>query len=172
VLSTINPEIIPTSTTAALTISSIGGFPVLSDAGVSPGSVDVVLPRGLTDPIAVLVQGRNIPLGTQVNLNLSGSTGATYTPDSLTGTFELSSATLQVSGLDRGAETHLFVFATFDVPEGASSLNPEGPDQVAKLRVQTAPGQPSTMAFLRRDGSTIDPRKLPTALLDYFSYRT
>lgn len=171
VLSPINPTVIPTSTTAGLTISSIGGFPVFSDAGVRPGTVDVVLPRGLSDPIPVVVQGRNIPVGTEVNLNPSGSSGATYSPGTLTGSFELSSATLQVSGLDRNSETHLFVFATFEVPQTAARLNPSGPDQVARVRIQAAPGQPSTMAFLRRDGSVIDPKKIPAALLKSLSYQ-
>jgi hypothetical protein len=152
-------------------IGSIGGFPVFSDAGVRPGSVDVVLPRGLSDPISVVVQGRNIPLGTQVNLNLSGSTSTTYTPGTLAGSFELSSATLQVNGLDRNAETHLFVFVTFDVPQNIAALNPAGPDQVAKLRIQASPGKPSTLAFLRRDGSVIDLKKIPTALLRHFGYQ-
>jgi hypothetical protein len=170
VLSVINPEIIPTSTTAALNISSIGGFPVFSDAGTRPGTVDVVLPRALTDPIAVAVQGTNIPVGTAVNLNLSGSSGTTYVPGTLAGSFDLSTATLQVSGLDRLAETHLFVFATFDVPQSAALFNPEGPDHVDKVLVQAEPGQPSTMAFLRKDGSRIEPEKVPTQLLAYFSY--
>jgi hypothetical protein len=170
VLAPINPNVLPTATTAALTISSIGGFPVFSDAGVRPGSVDVVLPRGLSDPISLVVQGRNIPVGTQVSLNPSGSAGATYAPGTLIGSLELSSATLQVSGLDRNAETHLFVFATFDVPQSAAVLNPNGPDQVARIRIQAAPGKPSTIAFLRRDGSVIDPKKIPSALLQHLGY--
>src|SRR5204863_4365125 len=124
VLSTVNPAIIPTSTTASLTVASIGGFPVSSDAGVRPGTVDVVLPRGLTDPISVVVQGRNIPIGTAVNLNLSGSSGVTYTPGTLAGSLGLTTATLLVSGLNRSTETHLFVFATFDVPLSAALFNP------------------------------------------------
>lgn len=170
VLSTINPAIIPTSTTAALTIASIGGFPVLSDAGVRPGTVDVVLPRALSDPISVAVQGRNIPVGTQVNMNLSGSSGVTYTPGTLAGSLDLSTATLLVSGLNRSTETHLFVFATFDVPQSAALLNPAGPNHVAQVRVQAAPGKPSTMAFLRRDGSEIDPKKIPWRLLAHLEH--
>lgn len=169
VLSTINPTIIPISTTAALTVASIGGFPVPSDAGTRPGTVDVVLPRSLTDPISVAVQGRNIPVGTAVNLNLSGSTGVTYTPGSLAGSLELSTATLLVNGLNRTAETHLFVYATFDVPEGAAALNLEGPDQVARIRVEGAPGKPSTTKYLRKDGSEIDPKEIPAGLVAYLS---
>jgi hypothetical protein len=172
VLSPINPTIIPTPTTAALTIASIGGFPVFSDAGVRPGTVDLVLPRALSDPLSVVVQGRNIPVGTQVKMNISGSTGATFTAGTLAGSLAQSLATLTVSGLDRNAETHLFVFATFDVPQTAALLNPSGPDQIAKVRIEAAPGQPSTMAFLRRDGSAIDPKKIPAALLQHFGYQT
>jgi hypothetical protein len=111
-----------------------------------------------------------IVIGTLVNLNLSGSSGTTYTPGTLAGSFDQSVATLQVSGLNRSAETHLFVFATFDVPQSAALFNPAGPDQVARVRVQAEPGKPSTMAFLRRDGSEIDPRKIPTRLLAHLHY--
>lgn len=167
----LNPQIIPTSTTASLSVASIGGFPVLSDAGTRPGTVDVVLPRALTDPIALVVQGRNIPIGTAVSLNLSGSSGVTYTPGVLDGSVDQSLATLQVSGLDRTAETHLFVFSTFDVPLAAAASNPAGPDQVAKVRIEASPGKPSSLTFLRRDGSEIDLKKVPAALLQYFGYR-
>jgi hypothetical protein len=167
----VNPQIIPTSSTASLAVASIGGFPVLSDAGSRPGTVDVVLPRALSDPIALVVQATKIPIGTQVNLNLSGSTGMSYTPGTLAGSFDQSTATLQVTGLNRTAETHLFVFATFDVPAGqqAALLNPAGPNQVAKVQIRAAPGRPSTMAFLRRDGSEIDPKKIPPKLLAYLN---
>jgi hypothetical protein len=143
---------------------------VPTDAGVRPGTVDVVLPRALTDPLSVVVQGRNIPVGTQVNLNLSGSTGTTYTPGTLAGSLDLSTATLLVSGISRTAETHLFVFVTFDVPQSAALLNPPGPYHVAQVRVQAAPGKPSTMAFLRRDGSEIDPKKIPWRLLAHLEH--
>jgi len=166
----LNPVIIPTSATASLVVASIGGFPVLSDAGVRPGTVDVVLPRALSDPIAVAVQARNIPVGTQVNLNLSGSPGVTYTPGTLAGSLDISTATVLVSGLNRSGETHLFLFATFDVPQTVALFNPAGPDHVERVRLQAAPGQPSTMAFLRKDGSEIDLKKIPTRLLSYFGY--
>src|SRR5439155_13046127 len=96
--------------------------------------------------------------------------GVTYAFGTLAGAFDLSTASLSVSGLDRSAETHLFVFATFDVPQSAALLNPAGPDQIAKVRIQTGPGKPSTMAFLRRDGSEIDLKRVPAALLQYFDY--
>jgi hypothetical protein len=169
VLSTINPQILPTPTTAALTIASIGGFPVSSDAGVRPGTVDLVLPSALPDPLSVVVQGRNIPVGTQVSMNITPA--GSYTPGTLIGSVDLSSATLQVSGLDRNAETHMFVFSTFNVPQSAALLNPNGPNHVAKVRIQAAPGQPSTMAFLRQDGSVIDPKKLPASLLQHLGYQ-
>jgi hypothetical protein len=167
----VNPQIIPTSTTATLAVASIGGFPVLSDAGVRPGTVDVVLPRALTDPIPLVVQATRIPVGTQVFLNLSGSTGVTYTQGTLAGSFDQSTATLQITGLNRTAETHLFVFATFDVPQDPQTalLNPAGPNHVARVQVRAAPGRPSTLAFLRRDGSEIDPKKLPPKLLAYLN---
>jgi hypothetical protein len=121
----------------------------------------------------MIVQAAKIPVGTQVNLNLSGSTGVTYTSGTLAGSFDQSTATLQITGLNRSTETHLFVYATFDVPlnQQAALLNPAGPNQVAKVQVRAAPGKPSTVAFLRRDGSEIDPRKIPPKLLAYLNQR-
>jgi hypothetical protein len=116
------------------------------------------------------VQGRNIPVGTQVNMNPSGSSGVAYTPGTLTGSLDLSTATLQVSGLNRNAETHLFVFVTFDVPQSAALLNPPGPNHLAHVRIQAAPGKASSMEFLRRDGSVIDPKKIPAALLNHLGH--
>ena len=102
-------------------------------------------------------------------MNVSGSSGATVAPGVLAGSLEQSIATLVVSGLNRDAESHLFVFATFDVPQFLPALNPQGPDQVARIRVETGPGRPSRYAFLRKDGTEINPARLGRAFLDYFA---
>jgi hypothetical protein len=168
VLSTINPVVLPTPATASLAIVSIGGFPVATDAGVRPGTVDLLLPRQIPDPISVIVQAHNIPIGTLVKLNISGSPAATSAAAPLTGTLASSTATLSVAGLDRTAETHFFVFATFDVPPVLAGLNPVGPNQIAQIRIHATPGAVSRFAFLRRDGSEVDIAKVPRAVRNYF----
>jgi hypothetical protein len=118
----------------------------------------------------VVAHGHNIPLGTQVNMNVSGSSSATVTSATLSGTLDSSTATLTVSGLSRTAVSTLYVFATFTAPTGSAieAANPKGPDQVAKVRVEAAPGAKPRFVFLRSDGTVIDKSKVPRVLLEQF----
>jgi hypothetical protein len=166
---TINPAIIADNNTPSLTITSIAGFAVPSYTTARPDIVDLLLPTQLSDPLSVIVHGHNIPVGTQVNMNVTGS-AVTVDPVTLSGTLDSSAATLGVSGLNRTAVSTLYVFATFTPPSGGSlqSANPKGRDQVAKVRVEAAPGTKSRFVFLRSDGTVIDKSKVPRALLEYF----
>ena len=168
ILSPINPDIFPGVGTAALTILSMGGYPVSSYSGSRPNAVDLLLPSQLSDPINLVVRSRGIAPGTRVTLNISGSSSATFTGGLLSGTTDSSTATLAVSGLDRTAVTQLFVYATFDVPSSAASLNPLGEDHVARVRVETAPGQPAQYAFYRANGSEIEAKRLPPTFVNQF----
>lgn len=168
ILSTINPTIVP-SAAPSLNIVSIGGFTVPSYSGTRFDTVDLMLPKQLSDPITVAVQASNIPVGTQVKVTFSSSPQATSTTGTLSGTLASSTATLTISGLDRsGAVTYLFVSATFNLPQTAQNYNLKGRDQIAKVRVDAAPGAKPKFVFLRGDGSEIDPKALPTALLQQF----
>jgi len=122
----------------------------------------------LSDPINLVVRSRGIAPGTRVTLNISGSSSATFTGGLLSGTTDSSTATLAVSGLDRAAVTQLFVYATFDVPSSAASSNPLGDDHVARVRVETAPGQPAQYAFYRANGSEIEAKRLPPTFVNQF----
>ena len=168
VLTTINPVIVPDANTPSMTIASIGGFPVPSYSGSVPGRVALLLPSQLADPINLVVQASNIPVGTQVMMNISGSSGTTYTPGTLTGTLASSTATLSISGLDRNAASFMFVFATFDPPSSASNVNPSGPNHVAKIRIESAMATKPKFIFLRADGSEIDLANVPQSLLLQF----
>ncbi|MBI1763820.1 MAG: hypothetical protein HYR56_20540 [Acidobacteria bacterium] len=166
VIASINPVIVPNAATPALTIVSIGGYPVTPYSGSRPDAVDLLLPNQLTDPLSMVVQASNIAVGTQVRMNISGV--GSYTPGTLSGTLPSSTATLTIAGLNRNAATYLFVYATFGVPASTASYNPPGPDQVAQVRLEAAPGAPSKFVFLRHDGSEIDPRRVPSSLLQQF----
>ena len=100
--------------------------------------------------------------------NFSGSANATFTAGTLQGTLASSTATLTISNLDRPAVTYIFVYATFDPPMTSQNLNPKGKDQVAKARLEAAPGAKPKFVFLRKDGSEIEPKKLPPAMLAQF----
>jgi hypothetical protein len=111
------------------------------------------------------VRGSNVPLGTQVTVGLvNGSPQGTSTPGTLSGTFESSSATATISGLNRGAVTYLMATATFEPPATAANVNPEGPNKVAKVRVEAALGGKQNLLFLRSNGSAIETAKVPEAI--------
>lgn len=169
VLSTINPTIIPGNQTN-LNIVSIGGYPVPPFSGQRFDTADVLLPNQLSDPISVIVQASNIPVGTQVNITFSGSPGATFTPGTLQGTDSSSTATLTISNITRNQVTYLFVSATFDLP---ANLRPKGTsasgtEQVSKVRIESAPGKKPKYVFLARDGKEINSKNVSKEVLQYF----
>lgn len=165
VLSTINPAIVP-SNMSSLQIVSIGGQTVPAYSGTRFDTVDLLLPNQLTDPISVVVQASNVPVGTQVKIIFAGA--GSFTPGTLQGTLASSTATLTVSNLTRTAVTYLFVYATFDPPMTSLNHNPKGKDRVAKVRLEAKPGAKQKFVFLRKDGSEIDAKKLPQAFLQEF----
>lgn len=166
----INPTIVPTAA-PSLTIVSIAGYPVPSYAGSRFDTYDLLLPNQLTDPINVVVRGNNIPVGTKVNIGfVNGSPQATSTPGTLSGTLASSSATLTIAGLNRTAVTYLLASATFNPPANLAAYNPKGPDQVAKVRVEAAPGVRPKFVFLRGNGTVIELARIPNEFLKQFGH--
>jgi hypothetical protein len=168
VLSTINPVVV-SSTPPMLTISSVGGFPVPSYAGQRFDTVDVLLPNQLTDPITVVVQGNNIPVGTQVSIGVvNGSPGATTTASPLSGTFASSTASPTISNLNRTSVTYLLASATFDPPAMSQNFNPKGADHVDQVRIESVVGAAPKYVFLRKNGTEVSKEKLPQQFLQHF----
>ena len=168
VLSPINP-IVVSSTPPALTIISVGGFAVPAYAGQRFDTVDLLLPNQLPDPILVLVQGNNIPVGTQVSIAImNGSPNATTTSASLQGTFASSTASPTISNLNRAVATYLLASATFDPPSGSVKFNPKGANYVDKVRVESLVGAKPKFGFLRKDGTEIKPETLARGFLQQF----
>jgi hypothetical protein len=162
----INPTVVP-SALPVLTFVSIGGFSVPSYAGQRFDTYDMLLPNQLTDPISVVVQANNIPVGTQVTVGfVNGSPNGTSTPGTLAGTFESSTATATISNLNRTAVTYLLATATFDPPMGATKFNPKGPNHVAKIRVVASPGGKPKFVFLRSNGTQVNQARVPKRFLE------
>jgi hypothetical protein len=170
-LSDINPVIQPTTTTPALSFVSMGGyaFPTGLYSGGNNDTVDLMLPAALQDPIPLVVNAANIPVGTQLTVTATGS-AITFTGGVLAGTLASSSATLQISGLIRSSQSHLFVHAVFDAPGGggAGSANPDGPDHVTSVRLESELGGASSFQFLRANGSVVPSARLHPEFLAYF----
>lgn len=165
VVATINPTIVPTNA-PTLTIVSIGGYPVPSYSGGTSASIDLLLPTQLQDPIPVIIQGSNVPVGSPVTISFSGSTGATSTTANLAGTTASSTATVSISGISRnlGNVTYLFASATFNANLLGENLKPNLPSELRKIELAAAPGKKTTYRFLREDGSEINVGKLPIDL--------
>lgn len=167
-LSAINPTIVPTSS-PSLVIVSVGGFPVPSGSGQRFDTYDMLLPNQLTDPISVVVQASNIPVGTQVSIGVvNGSPGATTTASALQGTLASSTATPTISNLTRTAVTYLLASATFDPPQALAPLNQKGANHVEKVRVESLVGAKPKFVFLRKDGSVISQERLLPQFLAQF----
>ena len=162
VRSTINPSILPVNP-PAVSIVSIGGYPVPSYSGSSFTTIDVLLPTQLADPIPVVIQATNVPVGSPVSIAFSGSVGATSTTANLTGTTASSTATVFVSGLSRagGSVTYLFASTSFSASLIATELKQSNPSGLSRVELASAPGQKTTYRFLRDDGSEISRAKLP-----------
>ena len=168
VLSTINP-IVLLSAPPLLTISSIGGFSVPSYAGSRFDTVDLLLPNQLSDPISIVVTANNIPVGTQVEVRpVRNSSSAGFSPGTLAGTFQNSTATATIIGLDRTAVTYLLATAVFDPPLTAQAFNPNGLNHVARIRIESAIGSQPKILFLRGDGTAIDQTKLAKKFREQF----
>ncbi|HVQ38098.1 MAG TPA: hypothetical protein VMS31_11230 [Pyrinomonadaceae bacterium] len=163
----VNAQVVPGSSTPSLTITSVGGFPISYAAG-RPDFVDLILPNLVTDPISVVVQAHNIPVGTQVNLNISGPSSGTFTPGTLSGTEGTSATTIAVSGLSRTGATYLIAFADFTLLGNAANLNKKGSDAIATVRVIAKPGADSRLVFLRKNGTEIGLTKIPKRIRQQF----
>jgi hypothetical protein len=163
VIATINPLIVPVNP-PSLQIVSIGGYQVPPGSGSSFSTIDLLLPNQLQDPIAVVVQATNVPVGSPVTINFSNSGGATYPPVNLAGSTASSTATVYVSNLNRNGVSYLFVSTTFSASLVSKNLNPSGPTAVHTIELATALGRPTRYRFLKRDGLEISPSKLPPDL--------
>jgi hypothetical protein len=160
---TINPVIVPDGNTPSLRITSIGGFPISYTAG-RPDSVDLILPSTIADPINVSIQAHNVPVGTQVRLSISGSSGATFTPGTLSGTQASSTATIPVNGLNRASASFLIASVEFNLPQSMAGYNPKGPDQIARVRINAPLGARPKIDFLRHNGTEVETAKVPQQL--------
>jgi len=167
ILSPINPTIVlpVTPTTPNLRIVSVGGYLVPDPAGARTDTADLVLPTQLPDPIQVVVEATNVPVGTPVTLSYGTSNQGTATAATLQGGLAHSTATIGVSGLNRSVVAYLYVQVVFTL-ENSGGAGASGPQSgtAARVRMTTALGSETQVAFLAQDGSEIPSEKLPQDL--------
>ena len=167
VISTVNPVITPTHP-PFISIVSIGGYPVPSYSGSSFTTIDVLLPTQLTDPIPVVVQATNVPVGSPVSIAFGLSSGATSSTANLAGSSASSTATVYVSGVSRSGVSYLFASATFSASLISTNLNKADPSGVSRIELAAAPGQKTRYRFLREDGSEVSVAKVPEDIRRFF----
>src|SRR5262249_33701118 len=129
-----------------------------------PDVVDLILPNQLADPINIVVQAHNIPVGTEVSLSISGPANGSFSPGTLAGTTASSSATIGVSGLNRTGATFIIAIADFSLPATMAKANPVGPNQIANVRVIAKPNADSKLVFMRKDGTEIALSNVPKTI--------
>lgn len=167
ILSTINPTIVAT-VAPDLRIVSVGGFLVPDSAGTRKDAADLVLPKQLSDPINVLVEASNIPVGSPVTVSFGTANQGTAPTVPLAGTLASSTATIGVSGLNRDKLAYLYVQVLF-APASGSGAAGSASGEVAQVRITSAPGGTPQFAFLRRDGSVVPAHRLPPELRAWIS---
>src|SRR5581483_10021532 len=93
------PVIIPTAgTVPQLSIVSIAGVPVTSPPTGILATPDAVVSAQQTNPIAIVVQCSNVPLGSQITVNVKPMSGSPVNAiGNNTGTLESSTATVMLS---------------------------------------------------------------------------
>jgi hypothetical protein len=164
----INPSV-ASPTAPILSIASIGGFSVPSNAGTRLDLIDILLPTSLADPVNVTINAQNIPTGTTVQIGfLSGSPSGSSNPCSLSGSLASSSCTATVSNLNRTGGTYLLATAAFTPPGGVGRYNPKGRDHVAKIKLEAQLGAKARFTFLRADGTVVDPKVISKQFLQEF----
>lgn len=168
VISQINPVIIPT-VVPTLRIASIGGFAVPSYSAGQLNTADLILPVQLPDPISLVIQAGNVPVGTEITFQISGPSG-TATNCTLAGTLSSSSCTSNLTGFSRstGVVTSILAVAIFSPPPLAKGVNPTGPNQVAQIRLEVPLGKQPKFVFLTKDNRPIEPKQLNPKFLQYF----
>jgi hypothetical protein len=154
-----------------LSIVSVAGQPVPAGAGARTYVADILLPTTIPDNVPVVVNAANIPVGTEVTLGFFSANQGTVVTGTLAGAFVSSAATLHLTGLNRtaGVVTSFYVTAVFAVPPAPGGAGAPGPDAVANVRLTATLGEPTRYAFLRADGSEIDPARVPAELRARFT---
>lgn len=167
-LAPVNPDII-SSNQPQLTLVSVGGYAVPAYAGTRFDTIDILLPNSIPDPISVVVQAANIPVGTQVDVGfVNGSPGGTSTPCNLAGTLASSSCTATISNMNRTQVTYLIATAAFDPPARMGKYNPKGTNHVAKVKMESVLGKQTKYLFIDKKGKEIAQNKLKREFLAFF----
>ena len=149
-----NPQL---SNVPTLTIASIGTLAVPANPTASYSTPDLTLPLGTANPIPVVLNATNTPVGapTVITVRVMPQGGLSSVPVAAsdhTGTFASSQATVNVT-LTAGQVTVLQASAAMTLTGQTASLFPliDG-EPVARVMVAATPGAASTLSLVTKSG--------------------
>jgi hypothetical protein len=126
---------------------------------------DIVIPFGTPNPMTVALAATNIPLGTTVNVTVSGITGGNNSAVSspLAGTPAASTASASVTiPTDRASVISASATFTLASLPGAGLLFAEG-EAVERVRVAATFGGPSQVTYITKSGREVPAHEMVPA---------
>jgi hypothetical protein len=148
-----NPVTVPNA--PSLRIASIAGVAApVATVGSFSGVPDIVLPANQTNPVSVVIEATNVPVGTVIQVSLIPSTGSRTTVQTapLTGTQAASSTTASVN-LAAGMSV-LTAAAAIDLSTSAHNLLIDG-ERVTHMEIAAVYGGASQVTYITRSGRRI-----------------
>jgi hypothetical protein len=137
-----------------LRIASIGGIPFPSVPQGSFGRPDVTLPYDVSNPVNLIIQAGNIPVGTQVTVRSNPAVGATTTGTGmLSGSLEASSATVDID-ISTAWPSVLTASVTYELVALGGPFFLDG-ELVARVRVESTVGGGSALTYITEKGREI-----------------
>jgi hypothetical protein len=146
----------------SLRITSVAGVGAPASPQGSYGTPDLTLPAGFTNPVAITLEGSEIPPGTGVTVRsipLQGN--VTTASGSLTGTAAASTGSVSLS-LSASQPTVLAAEATFALLTTASLDAPTrfAGEPITHVRVAATYGGPSTLTYITASGKEVPAERL------------
>jgi hypothetical protein len=122
----------------------------------------VSLPSGTNNPVSVTLTAANTPVGTGFTVRLLPQFGVATSVSSFasTGTFATSTATANVN-FPTGQVSVLNAFGSFTLPQIASLFPLIDGEEVARIMVAAAYGEPSTFTLMTKSGREVRLDQLP-----------
>lgn len=148
---------IPAPPIPQLVIASIAGQNApATPLGSFAAAPDITVPAAQTNPVSVVVQGVNIPVGTTVKVTVTPETGGTRTtaPDvTLTGTVAASTATAQAT-LPQGMSV-ISATATIDLTIAKAEPRFINGERVTRMEIAASYGGASEITYITESGKRI-----------------
>jgi hypothetical protein len=143
-----------------LAIASVGGLAVPSTIAASYFAPDMALAPGTTNPVPVVINATNTPVGAPTSIALrsipqSPGTASLTTASDHTGTFASSSATINAT-LAVGQVTVLQAIAGMTLTGQTASLFPQiDGEPVERVLLAASPGEASTISLVTKSGREV-----------------